>query len=100
MTRPSQEQRVLAMLERAGLAGICSLEFYRGDEHGPMPNARNRIWERHGGLIAGGYHVESFPCPDEHGQAGYFRYVLIHGPERQCAHCPWRPAQLTIAAIG
>lgn len=100
--RPTQHARVLAMLERQP-AGVCSSQFYRGDEWGPLPHARNRISERvqARGLIAQGYHIESFPCPDAH-DAGYFRYVLLHGRERRCgSKCPTpAPEQLTIAALG
>lgn len=103
MKRPTQHDRVLAMLE-AHPAGICSTLFYKGDEWGPLPHARNRISERvrARGLLAQGYHIESFPCPDESHEASYFRYVLLHGRDRRCgAKCPTPlPEQLTIAAIG
>lgn len=76
----TQADRVLAMLRRAGADGLCSRELYRGDEHGPLPNGRNRIAVE---LRDRGFLIARGPCRDhDHGEAGYYRYVIEHDPER------------------
>jgi len=90
--RPTQHHQVLAMLVKAGADGVCSSVFYAS----ALPHARNRISVE---LKGRGYHIESAPCADPH-DTGYFRYRLLHGPERECPTCPWKPAQLQLMATG
>lgn len=80
---------MLADLRDAGLVGVCSEQWYT---HG-LPNARNRVVE----LEREHHHIVSVRCADDHGLTGYARYVLLHGPERTCAKCPWMPAQQSLA---
>jgi hypothetical protein len=68
----SQKQRVLNDLWRGDWR--CSHHWYATG----IPNARNRVGE----LRREGYHIESEPCPDEHGP-GYFRYRLRREPVQE-----------------
>ena len=89
MTHPAQHHVVLSMLVKAGRDGVCSLVFYRCG----LPNARNRISID---LRARGHHIESSVCQDDHDGTPYARYFYVHGPERECATCPWKPSQLQL----
>ena len=82
----TQRQRVVDELRAAGERGVCARHWYAS----AIPNARNVISV----LRAGGFHIDSGPCPDHHA-AAFALYRLRHGPERECAVCPHRPAQLT-----
>jgi hypothetical protein len=77
------------MLAKAGPDGVCAEVLYRS----ALPNGRNRVGE----LRRDRYHIDSAPCEDVH-EAGYFRYWLRHGPDRECPTCPWKPAQLRLIA--
>lgn len=92
MTHPSQHHTVLSMLVKAGRVGVCSSTFYAS----ALPHARNRISVE---LKQRGHHIDAEPCQDEH-ETGYFRYRYVHGPERECPTCPWKPAQLQLMATG
>lgn len=73
----SQVDRVLTMLRDAGPRGVCSETFYASR----LPNARNRIAVE---LRDRGFVIERGPCAEHvHGATQYFRYVLVHDPERQ-----------------
>lgn len=85
----TQKAVVLSDLQHAGLRGVCAVTWYAG----AIPNARNRIGE----LKREGWCIAAAPCGDDHGP-GYFRYVLIHGPERGCRVCRPVPEQLHLMA--
>ncbi len=99
--RMTQRDRVLYELERAGLAGVSDRVFYIERR---LPNARTRVGE----LLDEGYHIGTFPDPDNGPHERYVKFALIHGPGRLCAKCPPRtrigkdrksapPVQMTLA---